>query len=152
MPGRVELINRVLQPDTERGLDLRGLAHRQERVEVLERLHVESAGRRRQSLRGELADHAVDVLPRHLPRRAPARVQEPLQRPAPVDDGQLAEPPGDLRHLERSQALLLEGRRVQRRINRLRRPARDDPQPASLHLCCSPLNAQGATLRSVTMP
>jgi hypothetical protein len=50
------------------------------------------SSRRRQALRGELAHHAVDVLRRHLPRRAPARVQEPLQRPAPDNDRQLAEP------------------------------------------------------------
>jgi hypothetical protein len=90
-PARDEsrLADRVLDPDAERRLDLRGLAHRQERVEVLERLHIAPAGRCRQALHGELADHAVDVLPRHFPRRAPARVQEPLQRAAPVDDRQL---------------------------------------------------------------
>ncbi len=35
VPGRVELVHRVLQPAAERSLDLRGLVRRQERVEVL---------------------------------------------------------------------------------------------------------------------
>ena len=40
VPGRVELIDRVDQPDPERRLDLARLARDKERVEALERLPV----------------------------------------------------------------------------------------------------------------
>ena len=86
MPRGVELIHRVGQPDPERGLDRGSLARDQERVKVLEHLHIQTAGRGRQPLRGQLADHPVHILPGHLPGRAAAGSQEPLQRPRPVAD------------------------------------------------------------------
>ena len=156
MPRGVELIHRVGQPDPERGLDRGSLARDQERVKVLEHLHIQTAGRGRQPLRGQLADHPVHILPGHLPGRAAAGSQEPLQRPRPVADRQLTEAPGHLRGLKGPQALLLESRRVQSRPYRPRRraacPARHHPQPDPLHPPCSPLKNQGATLLSVAAP
>ena len=115
MARGVELIHRIGQAHPERRLDRGGLARHQERVEVLEHLHIQTAGRGRQPLRGQLADHPVSILPGHLPRRAATSSQEPPQRARPVADRQVAEPPGNLGNLERLQALLLERERVQSR-------------------------------------
>ena len=156
MPRGIELIDRIGQADPERGLDRGRLARHQERVEVLEHLHIQPAGRGRQPLRGELADHPVHVLPGHLPGWPAASGQEPRQRARPVADRHLAESPRDLRDLESPQALLLKGHRVRRRPDRLRRRpaclAPHDPQPGSVHLPCSPLKSQGVTLLTPATP
>jgi hypothetical protein len=143
MPGGVELIGRVGQPDAERGLDRGGLARDREPVEVLERPHMQTAGGGRQPPGRELADDPVDVLPGYLPGRAAAGGREAPQRARPVSGRLLAEAARNLRGPESPQALLLESRRVRRRHDRLRRrarcPAPHHPQPVSVHLRCSRL-------------
>ena len=112
MPGGVELIDRADQLHPERGLDLRGLAGLQEPVEALEDLHVLPPGRGRPPRHRQVADHPVDVLRRHLPRRAAQRLQRPLQQPDVVADRHRAEPPRPPRRHERLHALGLELPRV----------------------------------------
>ena len=108
MPGRVELIDRVDQPDPERRLDLARLARDKERVETLERLHVTTPGRGGQPLGAQPRDHPVHVFPGHVPRRTAASGQEPFQDPGTVVHRGLAETARDLRRLERQQAAILE--------------------------------------------
>ena len=130
MAGGVELIDRVGQADPEARLDLGGLAGGQEREEPLERRHIPAPGAGRHPRRRELTDHPVDVLAGHLPGRAPARVEEPLQGAGAVADGHRAEPAGGLRGLVRLDAGRLISRRVRRRARRVTaRPTRPDEDP-----------------------
>ena len=75
----VELVDRVEHPDPEAGLDLAGLARRQEPVQALERLDIPSPRRRAQTLLDQPRDDTVDVLDGDLPRRATARRQKPVE-------------------------------------------------------------------------
>jgi len=96
MPGRVELIHRVDQPDLEHRLDLGRLARDKERVESLERLHVATPGRGGQPLGAQPRDDPVHVFPGHVPRRTAASGQEPFQDPGTVVHRGLTEAARDL--------------------------------------------------------
>ena len=136
MPGRVELIHRVDQPDPEHCLDLARLARDKERVESLERLHVATAGRGGQPLGAQPRDNPVDVFPGHVPRRTAAGGQGPFQEPGTVVHRGLTEAARDLRRLEREQAAILERHRIsgRRGRSRARRTARDQAQALSRHV------------------
>lgn len=92
MAGGVELIDRAHQPNPEPGLDLGGLAHLQEPVEVLEDLHISPPGRGFPASNRQLADNPVDVLSRDLPGRTAQRGQRPLQQTDVILDRHRTEP------------------------------------------------------------
>jgi hypothetical protein len=112
VPGRVELIDRIDQPDPERRLDLARLARDKERVEALERLHVTPPGRGGQPLRAQPRDYPVHIFAGHVPGRPAARGQEPFQDRSPVVHRSPAETAGNLRRLECQQAAILERDRI----------------------------------------
>jgi hypothetical protein len=133
MPGRVELIHRVDQPDPEHRLDLARLARDQERMESLERLHVATPGRSGEPLGAQPRDDPVHVFPGHVPRRTAASGQEPFQHPRTVVHRGLAEAARDLRRLERQQAAILEHHGISGRRG-AHRTARDQAQALSRHV------------------
>jgi len=135
MACSVEIIDRIDQPDAEDGLDLTGLADRQEGVESLERLNIPAPRRSRQALLDEPSNDSIDVLGRDLPRRSAHRSKEAIKHPGVVLHRGPGEPAHGLGDPERLHTGVLERHRVHQCVDDRRRAsaAPDQTQPVNDH-------------------
>jgi hypothetical protein len=112
VPGRVELIQRALQPHAEHGLDLDSPAGHQELVKALERLHITAPSRRRDARRSPGPHHPIHILPGDLPDRLIEGGQYPLQPARRAVHRDLAKTPRHPGRRIRRGALSLEPLRI----------------------------------------